>query len=145
MNLHKEFRVEKVANEKGEGEIAIVTLVCLVIVGVVLLGMWGCPHYNVWQQGLAGEAELARANQNRQIAVQEAMAKKESAKLLAEAEVERSRGVAQANEIIGKSLRENEAYLRYLWINNLKDAGHEVIYVPTEANLPILEASRLKK
>jgi hypothetical protein len=56
--------------------------------------------------------------------------------------VERAIGVAEANEIIGESLRENEAYLRYLWINGLHDGSSEVIYIPTEANLPILEAVR---
>lgn len=110
---------------------------------ILLLGaLWGCPRYRVWQQEMEGQAELARASSNRRIAIQEANAKKESAALLAEAEVARAKGVAQANAIIGASLKGNEAYLHYLWINELAAAGH-VIYVPTEANLPILEASRL--
>jgi regulator of protease activity HflC (stomatin/prohibitin superfamily) len=104
--------------------------------------MWGLPKYNVWQKELAGQAELKQAEWNRQIAIQEANAKKEAANSLAEAEVIRARGVAEANEIIGESLRENEAYLRYLWINGLHDGSSEVIYIPTEANLPILEAVR---
>jgi regulator of protease activity HflC (stomatin/prohibitin superfamily) len=104
--------------------------------------MWGCPRYNVWQQGLKGQAELKRAEQNRKIKIEEAAALKESSSLLAEAEVERAKGVAEANEIIGESLKENEAYLRYLWINGLHDGSSEVIYIPTEANLPILEATR---
>jgi regulator of protease activity HflC (stomatin/prohibitin superfamily) len=104
--------------------------------------MWGCPQYQVWQQSLAGKAELKRAEWNRQVAIKEANAKKEAAKLLAEAEVERARGVAEANKIIGKSLQNNEAYLRYLWIQGLQDGSSEVIYVPTEANLPILEAGK---
>lgn len=106
--------------------------------------MWGCPQYNVWEQGLAGEAELKRAQQNRQIAVQEAQAKKDAATLLGEAEVARARGVAEANRIIGDSLKGHEAYLRYLWINNIDKVSGQIIYVPTEANLPILEAQRLK-
>lgn len=110
--------------------------ICLLIVAA----MWAMPHYGVWQQGLAGQAELKRAEQNRQIAVNEAEAKRDSATLLAEAEVERAKGVAQANEIIGKSLEGNESYLRYLWIQGLQDGSSEVIYIPTEANLPILEA-----
>ena len=61
---------------------------------------------------------------------------------MAQAEVERAKGVAEANEIIGESLKENEAYLRYLWIIGLQDGSSEVIYIPTEANLPILEATR---
>jgi regulator of protease activity HflC (stomatin/prohibitin superfamily) len=102
------------------------------------------PMICIWQERQAGLAELARAESNRQIKVCEAVAFKESAKSLAEAEIIRARGVAKANEIIGQSLSGNEQYLRYLWIQSLKDNGKEVIYIPTEANLPILEANRLK-
>lgn len=116
-----------------------------VVIAVVLLGMVGCPHYGVWQQGMVGEAELKRAEQNRKIAVQEAEAKRDAAKLLAESEVERARGVAEANKIIGDSLQGNDAYLRYLWIQGLQDGSSEVIYVPTEGQLPILEAGRLQE
>ena len=120
----------------------------VVLVGA---GMAGCPRYNVWEQGLVGQAELRRAEQNRQIQIQEAMAENEAATSKAEArikiataeataEVERAKGVAEANLIIGKSLQGNESYLRYLWIQGLQDGSSEVIYVPTEANLPLLEA-----
>ncbi len=113
----------------------------------VLIGgvMVGCPKYNVWEQGLAGQAELARAEQNRQIAINEAKAIADSAKYKADAEIERARGVAQANKIIGESLKGNEMYLRYLYIDMLRDtggSGRETIYIPTEANMPILEAGR---
>lgn len=112
--------------------------------GALTLFLWIIPHYNVWQQGLAGEAELKRAAMNRQIAVQEAEAKHAAAKELAQAEIERAKGVAEANRIIGESLHGNEAYLRYLWVQGLEHAETSVIYVPTEANLPLLEASRLR-
>lgn len=102
---------------------------------------WGCPHYDVYSRELTGRAELAQAQFNRQIAVTEAQAKLDAAKLLNQAEVERARGVADANKIIGDSLRANEAYLRYLWIDKLSD-NPNVIYVPTEAGLPILEAGK---
>ena len=116
-----------------------------IMVGIVILvtgGMWGCPTYNVWQKELAGKAELKQAEWNRQITIQEAEAKLESSAHLADAEVRRAVGVAEANKIIGDSLKDNESYLRYLWIQGLQDGSSEVIYVPTEANLPILEASK---
>ena len=69
----------------------------------------------------------------------------ESAKLLAQAEVERAKGVAEANRIIGDSLKGNESYLRYRWIEGLQTNQMQVIYVPTEANLPLLESQRLKE
>ena len=112
------------------------------IVSIVAAGMAGYPQYNVWQQGLVGKAALERAMQDRQIKVQEAQAKMDSAVMLAKAEVMRADGVAKANAIIGDSLRNNEAYLRYLWIHNLESGGNQVIYVPTEAGLPILEAGK---
>jgi regulator of protease activity HflC (stomatin/prohibitin superfamily) len=121
---------------------AVTVVVVLLLVGLVAGGLAGYPRYFVWQQEMAGRAELVRADQNRQIAVTEAKAQGESAVFAAEAERIRARGVADANEIIGKSLQGNEAYLRYLWVQGLHDGSSEIIYVPTEANLPILEATR---
>lgn len=123
-------------------------LLVIVVIGLLCGGLYGCPKYSVYNQRLQGEAELARAESNRRIAIAEAEAKKESAKQLAEAEVIRAEGVAKANTIIGDSLKNNEAYLRYLYITGLNesdDKGNKIIYVPTEAGLPILEAGRLKK
>lgn len=135
------------SSKKELEESAIVTGVG-VLVGLVILiacgSLYGCPKYNVWQKGLDGEAELRRAEHSRKIAVEEAKAKLEAAKSLSEAEIERARGVAEANRIIGESLKGNEAYLRYLWINGLQEgATPQVIYVPTEGGLPIMEAGRL--
>ena len=122
----------------------LLMLAGLIAVSLLPTCMWGCPQYTVWQQSKAGEAELRHAEFSRQIATQEAHAKMESAKLLAQAEIERAKGVAEANKIIGDSLKGNEDYLRYLWIHNLESGSNSVIYVPTEAGLPILEAGKRK-
>lgn len=114
-------------------------LTFLIFVGLIMAIM---PQYGVWSKELAGKADLREAEWSRQIEIEEAKAKKEAAIALAQAEVERARGVAEANQIIGESLAGNEAYLRYLWIQGLQDGSSEVIYIPTEANLPILEAVR---
>lgn len=116
-------------------------LVCALIGG----GCWGWPQYKVYEQRLAGQAKLQEAESSRQIMVEEAKAKEQSAKMLSNAEVERARGVAEANKIIGDSLKENPQYLTYLWIKEINTNGNSVIYVPTEANMPILEAGRLEK
>lgn len=114
---------------------------------VLVLGIWGfCAGgrvYDVWAQGKEGECELAKAESTRKIKTLEAKAAEESAKHLAQAEIIRARGVAEANKIIGESLKNNEGYLRYLWIIGLDNSQKEIIYVPTEANLPILEANRI--
>lgn len=121
-------------------------ILVLLIIIVAAGGMYGCPRYNVYVNEMSGASELARATQNRKIKIEEAQAEKEAAKMRAEAEVERAKGVAEANKIIGDSLKGNEAYLRYLWINGLQEgATPQVIYVPTEAGLPILEAGRTTK
>lgn len=107
-------------------------------------GLYGCPHYEVYKQGRRGEAELKRAEYNRRTKVFEAQAELDSAKLKAQAEVERAKGVAAANAIVAEGLRGHEEYLRYLWIDKVAgNVGREVIYVPTEGNLPVLESTRL--
>lgn len=127
-------------------------LVKLVIAGVialfvvVLVAMYGLPRYNVWRAGLAGEAELAKAEQNRRIQVFEAQAKMDSAKLHAAAEIERAKGVAEANKIIADGLKGHTEYLTYLWIDKVaNNSNREIIYVPTEANIPVMEAGRSTK
>lgn len=126
----------------SEGTVATIVILLFVILGCGLLA--GCPSYNVYQQRMSGEAEYQRAESSRKIAILEAQAKLESSKALAGAEVERAKGVAQANQIIGDSLKGNEDYLRYLYINNLENSKDQIIYIPTEAGLPILEANRIK-
>lgn len=129
---------------ESKAVVKIVATVVFVIVLFIGFGLWGCPQYNVYNQRLVGEAELARAEYSRQVQVRDAQGKLSAASLLAQVEVARAEGVAKANVIIGDSLRNNEAYLRWLWINEINAAGHgpTVIYVPTEAGLPILEAGK---
>ena len=111
----------------------------LAISGTIAIGY---PQYKIWQQEQEGAAELSRAEQNRQISIQEAKAKEESARSLANAEVIRAEGVAKANKIIGDSLQNNDAYIHYLWIEALKESHDQVIYIPTEAGIPVTESAR---
>jgi regulator of protease activity HflC (stomatin/prohibitin superfamily) len=113
-----------------------------------VLSFTGCsiwPPYQVWEQEKAGEAELAKADSTRRIAVLEAQAILDSSKLKAQAEIERAKGVAEANKIIGTSLKNNEEYLRYLWVTNMSNTNKETVYIPTEANIPIMEAGKNRK
>ena len=43
---------------------------------IILALMYGLPIYNVWQQEMVGKAEMAKAEQNRRILVEEAKATK---------------------------------------------------------------------
>lgn len=143
---------------KADGEVAVGRIVTACILSLVgLIAFWTIvgPIYQVWASGKAGQAELAQAEANRQIKVIEAEAANIAATSNAEAsikiataaataEVERAKGVAKANAIIGDSLKGNEDYLRYLYINGLTEHAGQIIYIPTEAGLPILEANRVK-
>lgn len=134
-----------VKNGYGGFSVNIPKIIAHIGIAVLLLAsslMAGCPPYGVWQQGLEGRAELRRAEQNRQIAVQEAQAKFESAALLNQAEVLRAEGLAQATALVVDSFGGPDSYLRYLWIQSLENNKANIIYVPTEAGLPILEAGR---
>jgi hypothetical protein len=120
------------------------SLIGIVVGAIVLIALFaGWPQYRVYQQRLAGEAALAEAQSSRQVAILEARAKKESAIALADAEVIRAQGAAKANTILQDSLGGPEGYLRYLQIQALEGTKASLIYVPTEAGLPVTEARRL--
>ncbi|RLA42006.1 MAG: membrane protease subunit [Gammaproteobacteria bacterium] len=112
------------------------------IITIIVCSMAFYPKYRVYKQNLAGQATLREAEWTKRITIESAKAKKDSASLLAEAEIERAKGVAEANKIIGDSLKDNEGYLQYLWIDSLTETSNRIIYVPTEANIPIMEAGQ---
>lgn len=102
------------------------------------------PWYNVWSQEMEGKAEFAKAEQNRKIKIEEARANLEAEKLNAQAEIERAKGAAEAIRIENGSI--TPTYIQYLWVRQQSDLSNKtVIYVPTETNLPLLEATRMKQ
>ena len=114
-----------------------------VVLCFILFGGWyGCKRAQVWAAEIDGRAELAKAEQNRNIKIAEAKANLEAEKLNAQAEIERAKGAAQAIEIENGKL--TDTYIKYLWVRqqgNLSD-NVSVIYVPTEGNVPVLEAGK---
>ena len=120
------------------GETLMATFFVLILLAG---GLFGIQFFKVFSAEMSGKAELAQAEFNRQIAVREAEAAKDSAQLLADAEIIRAQGVATANQIVANGLGGPEGYLRYLYIHMLENTTEkQVIYIPTEAGLPILEA-----
>ncbi len=112
-------------------------------IGIVLLIIamaFVRPWYNVWSQEMEGKAEFAKAEQNHRIKIEEAKANLEAEKLNAQAEIERAKGAAEAIRIENGSI--TPTYIQYLWVRQQSDLNKTVIYVPTEANLPILESTR---
>lgn len=119
--------------------------ITLLIFAIVFGLMFGIPRYNVWRTKISiesaenrGKAEMAQAEQNRMILIEEAKANLEAQKLNSEAEVERAKGMARAIEIENGKL--TQKYIQYLWVRNIDKMSGDKIYIPTEANLPLLEA-----
>ena len=107
----------------------------IVIVGSVILfigfGLWAVPTYSVWQQGKSGEAMLKKAEQEKQIMIETARAEVESATLQAE-----------AISIVGQAVKEFPEYREQQFLQMfgeaIKDGDVKMIFVPTEANVPII-------
>ena len=136
----------------------------LFFVLLIVLALWTWPKYKVYKLEMNGMASLKEAEWSKQILIEEAKAREAAALMQAkarvtlaeadgkakivqakaggQADIERAKAAAEANKIIGESLKDNEAYLRYIWIKGLQDGKGERIYIPTEAGLPILEAGK---
>lgn len=116
---------EKKEMELTFGKFLIITIIILILIIATI--MWIIPKYKLW-----------KASYEKKIQVEDALGKKLAAIELKEAEIIRAEGIAKANEIIADSI--TTEYIKYKFIEGLNDGNTEVIYVPTESNLPILEA-----
>ncbi|MDO5656505.1 MAG: hypothetical protein Q4G27_10235 [Flavobacteriaceae bacterium] len=119
-------------------------LIVLALIGVFIIAalMYIMPVYNVWQQEMSGKAEMAKAEQNRRILVEEARARLEAEKLNAQAEVERAKGMAEAMRVENNTL--SKTYNQYLFIRTLEklaDKGSipQIIYLPSEGMVPVMD------
>ena len=124
-----------------------IILIAVGIIAVIAILMFGLPMYNVWEQEMAGKAEMAKAEQNRKILIEEAKAKLEAEKLNAQAEIARAEGMAKAMEIENGKL--SPTYNQYLFIRTLEkisDKGSlpQTIYIPTEGMLPVMNLQTAK-
>ncbi|MGE8560343.1 MAG: hypothetical protein ACN6NJ_05285 [Acinetobacter sp.] len=111
-----------------------IAFICFII--LIVLFLFGWPHYKVWKQGMDGQAALAEAEQSKMIQVQVAKAELESAKLRAE-----------AIKLVGQAAKDYPEYRKQEFIGAFGEALRDgriqqIIYVPTEANIPIVEAGK---
>ncbi len=125
-----------------------ISLGALGMITIISALMFGLPIYNVWQQEMAGKAEMAKAEQNRKILIEEAKARLEAEKLNAQAEIERARGMAEAMKIENGTL--NSVYNQYLFIRTLEklaDKGNlpQIIYMPSNGLVPVMDVSKKEK
>lgn len=124
----------------NEGKTIIATIAgAFLLIALILACMFGLPKYNVWKLEMKGKAELAQAEQNRQIKIAEAQANLEAEKLNAQSEIERAKGAAEAIKIENGQL--TATYIQYLWVRQQSNNQiQKIVYIPTEASMPILEA-----
>ena len=92
------------------------------------------PLYSVWAAQMAGRAKLAEAQHAKQVLVEQARAEVEAAKLRAE-----------AIQLVGRAAKEFPEYREQEFIGAFAEAMQhgsiqKIVYVPTEANIPIIEA-----
>lgn len=132
------------SNDYSWVKFAIGGVVLLLIVSAI--GLVGCPTYNVYTKTMQGKAAYEGATQDRRIKVLEAQAELDAAKLKAQAEVARAKGTNEANHIMAEALGGPDNYLRWSFIHMLEvtagQGDRQIIYLPTEAGIPILEAGR---
>lgn len=129
-------------------ELGITAIAGFFLILFIILGMWGCPQYNVWASEMGGKAEFSRAEQNRLILIEEAKARLESEKLNAQAEIERARGMAEAMKIENGTL--SSTYNQYLFIRTLEKLAYkgslpQIIYLPSEGMIPVMDVSEKEK
>ncbi len=116
--------------------------IAVVLGAIFTLWLFVGPVYEVWASKKRGEASLAEANFAEQVAIAQATARFNAAELNKKAEVVEAEAVSISISKIGDALQKNEGYLRWQWIKNMAETENEVIYIPTEAGLPILEAGK---
>jgi regulator of protease activity HflC (stomatin/prohibitin superfamily) len=126
----------------------LVTVLGLVGLGVLVFGSGFCfVQYKLWRADYAGrtleierkykgKAILAEAEHARKARVEAAKAEKEAAKLTAE-----------AIQIVGEAAQKYPEYRQQEFYLSLGDALKEgkisqIIYLPTEAGMPITEAGK---
>ncbi len=116
---------------------------------VFLSLLWGIvlgPLWRVWASHQHGLADLAAARNEQQIQIAYAQSRLDAAKLNKDAAIIEAEAVAAQIETIGNQLTSHDLYLKWQWIKMMEEnETDKVIYVPTEANIPILEALRLKE
>lgn len=107
--------------------------------------LWFFPVWHVWKSRKSGEADLAEATYEQKIQIAQADGRFLAAQQNKQAAIIEAEAVAAQINTIGEGLQRHDLYLRWQWIRMMEESGayRETIYVPTEANLPILEAGRI--
>lgn len=134
-------------NRKGESESVVIGALVVLVVGAAVVVLWAWPHYTLWSTKMAGEARTVQAEHEGAARLAQAESEKKIQIESARAEVESAKLRAEAIQIVGKATKEFPEYRTQEFIGAFAEALKEgnisqIIYVPTEANIPIIEARR---
>ena len=113
----------------------LVSVVVFILVGGIATSVV-VSNMNVYTSRLAGQAAYAHSESERKVLVSQAEAELEAAKLRAE-----------AIKIVGEMAKQFPEYREQEFIGAFgealkSDKIDQIIYVPTEANIPIIERKR---
>jgi len=121
-------------------------LIGVFVVVLIAWALFGMPVWRVWAQSKQGEADLQQAHKEQQIQVSKAQGRLDAAAINKQAAIIEAEAVAAQIEKIGQTLTKHDLYLRWQWIKMMEERpDSSVIYVPTEANLPIMEAGKRRE
>ena len=118
-------------------EIIALVVACSILVVALFLGwVFMMANVKVYTSRLSGQAALAHSESERQVLVSQAKAELEASKLRAE-----------AIQIVGEMAKKFPEYREQEFIGAFgealkSDRIDQIIYVPTEANIPIIEKKR---
>jgi regulator of protease activity HflC (stomatin/prohibitin superfamily) len=122
---------------KELGAIMATTIVGLAaLIAAIFIVLVSYRHYDVWAMEMKGKALLAEATQSRQVQIEQA-----------KGELEAAKHRADAIAIVGQAAKEYPEYRQQEYIGAFAEALklgtiNQIIYVPTEGSLPILEAGK---
>lgn len=111
-------------------------LIGTLILGLILIGLLWVPIVGPWTQERKGLANLRQAEQERRIQVEQA-----------QAELDSAGKIAEAIAVVGQAAQDFPEYREQQFIGAFAEAltncnNNSIIYVPTEANIPVMEAGR---
>lgn len=94
------------------------------------------PVYRVWSADMSGRAKLAESENSRKVLIEQARAEQEAASMR-----------AGAIAIVGEAAKKYPEYRQQEFLGAFAEALKEgkinqIMYVPTEASIPITEAGR---
>lgn len=134
-----------ITKQKGNFEFALILILVALSIGLLFATGWGWAHFRLWKAEYTGKAlEIEKMYMGKAILAEAEFAKMariESAK----AEKESAQLTADAIAIVGEAAQKYPEYRTQEFMLAFGEALREgnidqILYVPTEANIPITEA-----